>query len=102
MGAVKLINGVAVPLTDADIEQREVDRLAATRRTRALPPVSKAALYDSLTDEEMETLDAFLRKAPARQRRMWDEAEGGRVPAEVARALVTRLFSAERVAALLP
>lgn len=67
-----------------------------------VPPLLKTTVYNRMTDEELETADAFIRtQATVRQRRMWDDAvELDRNDPNLVGAL-TFLFGAERAAELL-
>lgn len=65
-------NGNLVPLTDAEIAQRQADA--------AMPPlpkylISKVEMWRRCTDDEAEALYADLRQAPVRLQALFDGAQ---------------------------
>lgn len=98
----RLVNGVMVPLTQAEIAVRADEEAAWA--VRVAPPrlIAKTAIYRRASDDEMGALDAFLRDtATPRQRLMWSDAEGGLVYVSDVLPIAEGLFGAERAATLL-
>jgi hypothetical protein len=96
-----MLNGVAVPLTDAEITARTADEAAIARAPRDRL-IAKTAIYRRATDAELLALETFLdTTASPRERLMWRDAENGLVWVSEVMPLAQGLFGEARTAALL-
>ena len=97
----RMLNGVAIPLTQDEITARAAEESALAAKPAPSRLIAKTRIYRRATDQEMATLATALAGLSARQRLMWTDAEGGLVYVEDVQALAVQLFGAQRAAALL-
>lgn len=98
----RLVNGVKVLLTEAEIAERAAEE--AAQAARPAPPrlIAKTVIYRRATDVELATLEGFIaQQATTRQRLMWQDAEGGLVYVHDVQPLAEALFGAQRAGELL-
>lgn len=99
---MKLVDGVAVPLSAEDLAQRALDEAAFAEQAPPPRTIAKTAIYRRATDEELGIFEGFLATAATtRQRLMWQDAEGGLVLIDDVLPIAEALFGAERAADLL-
>lgn len=97
----KLVNGVAILLTQEEIAARAAEEAAVAARPRPSRLIAKTRIYRRATDDEIAALAAFLASATPRQRLMWTDAEAGLVYVSDVQAVAVSLFGATRAAELL-
>ena len=98
----RMLNGVKVLLTEAEIAERAAEE--AAHAARPAPPrlIAKTAIYRRATDGELAMLEGFIAtQATARQRLMWQDAEGGLVYLHDVQPLAEALFGVDRAGELL-
>jgi hypothetical protein len=98
----RVLNGVTVPLTEAEIAARAADEAAAAAAPAPDRLIAKTRIYSRATDPELATLEAYLTStASVRQRLMWQDAADGLVWVSEVLPFAQALFGNARAAELL-
>jgi Trm5-related predicted tRNA methylase len=74
MNSMKIVDGEEVPCSPEDLRQQELD----ARQSQEVPQMRaftwKTDVWERVTDDEADALDAALRASPAKVRRFWDDS----------------------------
>ncbi len=98
----RMVNGVKVLLTEAEITERAAEDAAWASRPAPPRLIAKTVIYRRATDGELAMLEGFIAgSATTRQRLMWQDAEGGLVYVHDVQPLAETLFGAARAGELL-